>query len=132
MTRTRAVRRVVYAAVALSLIASSLLVASPASAARSIRVYPGQSIQAAVRHAQPGDTIIVHRGVYHQTVQIRKNNLTLRGRHAVLKEPAHVRQNICNANLGPTGICFVAKKAGPTGEVIVPRKARTGYRLHDP
>jgi hypothetical protein len=45
-----------------------------------IRVHPGESIQRAVNHAHSGDTILVMRGVYHETVEIKKDNLTLRGK----------------------------------------------------
>ena len=44
-----------------------------------IVVSPGQSIQAAVNHAHPGDTVLLRRGVYHQSVQIRTDGITLRG-----------------------------------------------------
>lgn len=131
--RTRAARRALYSVLAGAMVASSSIFASPASAARTIDVHPGQSIQAAVRLAHPGDTIRVHQGVYHQSVLIRKNNITLRGLHAVLREPAHVRQNICNANLGPSGICLLAKEVGPSGEVIKPVMGGrvTGFTIRD-
>lgn len=38
---------------------------------------PGQSIQAAVDRARPGDTVLLKPGVYHQSVQIRTNGITL-------------------------------------------------------
>ncbi|NWG10124.1 MAG: right-handed parallel beta-helix repeat-containing protein [Nitrososphaerales archaeon] len=36
-------------------------------------VYPGQSIQAVLDSASPGDTIVVHEGEYHQSVVITKS-----------------------------------------------------------
>lgn len=36
-------------------------------------VYPGQSIQAVLDSAKPGDTVIVHAGVYNQSVVITKS-----------------------------------------------------------
>ncbi len=46
----------------------------------SIVVMPGQSIQAAVDCAVPGDTIAVEPGVYHERVVIDVSGITLRGR----------------------------------------------------
>jgi pectin methylesterase-like acyl-CoA thioesterase len=46
----------------------------------TIVVGPGESIQAAVNKANPGDTVLVKPGVYHQSVQIRTDGITLRAR----------------------------------------------------
>jgi len=46
-------------------------------------VYPGQSIQAVIDSARPGDTIIVHAGVYNQSVVITKS-INLIGDGAIL------------------------------------------------
>ena len=46
----------------------------------TIVVAEGESIQSAVDRAQPGDTVEVTYGVYHERVVIDVNNLTLRGR----------------------------------------------------
>src|SRR6266487_2233855 len=53
--------------------------ASAAQASSVIVVGPGHSIQAAINAARPGDTVFVKPGVYHQSVQIRTNGITLRG-----------------------------------------------------
>ncbi|MFD9396803.1 nitrous oxide reductase family maturation protein NosD [Streptomyces sp. NPDC060000] len=52
-------------------------------------VHPGESIQKAVDAAQPGDTVLLTFGTYHQSVDISTPGLTLRGmgRGTVL-EPA--------------------------------------------
>jgi hypothetical protein len=97
--------------------------AGPASAAithhggpgATIVVWPGQSIQAAVNHAHPGDTVLLKRGVYHQSVQIRTDGITLRGsgnsRHGtVLKPPARKPHTLCTSAFGVTGVCILAKK----------------------
>ena len=49
------------------------------SLAATLDVREGESIQAAVKKAQPGDVVLVHPGTYHQTVYIDKDNITLRG-----------------------------------------------------
>ena len=112
---------------------SAALVATSASAAaqRTIVVGPGQSIQAAVDRASPGDTVLVKRGVYHQSVQIRTNGITLRGSGdfrggTVIEPPASFPKTLCNAAFGPTGVCILAKKVNAmTGAVITPVRADT-------
>lgn len=46
---------------------------------QTITVRAGESIQAAVDRALPGDIIEVHPGVYHETVYVDTNNITIRG-----------------------------------------------------
>jgi pectin methylesterase-like acyl-CoA thioesterase len=75
--------------------------ASAAQASSVIVVGPGHSIQAAINAARPGDTVFVRPGVYHQSVQIRKNGITLRGSGAfhggtVLVPPKHIPKTLCN------------------------------------
>lgn len=131
-------RRFVAAACAASL-AAAISVASAASAAASstIVVGPGQSIQAAVNRASPGDTVLVKPGVYHQAVQIRKDGITLRGSGAsrggtVLVPPKSFPKTLCTIALGGTGVCVLAKKVNTkTGAVITPVRDTTvtGLRI---
>ena len=46
---------------------------------QTITVQPGETIQAAVDRAQPGDTVEIPYGVYHERVVIDKSDMTLRG-----------------------------------------------------
>ena len=100
--------------------------AASASTSRTIVVRPGQSIQAAVDRAHPGDTVLVKRGIYHQSVQIRKDGITLRGSGdfyggTVIVPPKSIPKTLCNQVFGPTGICILAKKVDvKTGAVIKP------------
>jgi nitrous oxidase accessory protein NosD len=101
-------------------------IASSAQASSAIVVGPGQSIQAAINAARPGDTVFVRPGVYHQSVQIRTNGITLRGSGAfhggtVLVPPKHIPKTLCNQAFGPTGVCILAKSVNAkTGAVLKP------------
>jgi parallel beta-helix repeat protein len=63
-------------------------------------VYPGQSIQAVLDSARPGDTIIVHTGVYNQSVVITKS-INLIGDGAILDGtlPADPGTNLKNSSI---------------------------------
>src|SRR5437899_2328712 len=105
------ISRRLLAVAASSVIAGSLALAAPANAANH-DVRPGQSIQAAIDAAKPGDSIYVHPGVYHENVAITKDNLTLRGAgggQSVLAPPAHRKNNACVDPSDPTvnGFCVV-------------------------
>ena len=70
------------------LAAAGVLLGLPVLAgAATIEVGPGQSIQAAVDAASPGDTILVKAGTYKETVVVTKSDLTIQGQDAVLGAP---------------------------------------------
>ena len=106
----------------------SVPAAAAAAAGTTIVVNPGQSIQAAVNQAQPGDTVLVKPGVYHQAVHIRTDGITLRGSGdflggTVIKPPATPPHNLCSSPhvFGPTGVCILAKKVNQkNGDIITP------------
>ncbi|MEU9793076.1 right-handed parallel beta-helix repeat-containing protein [Streptomyces sparsogenes] len=58
-------------------------------------VHPGESIQAAVEAAKPGDTIVIQPGTYRENVLITTSRLTLRGSgdKTVVKPPAKAARN---------------------------------------
>jgi Right handed beta helix region len=119
-------RKLLFAVPAVSLgIALSVPYAAAASS-HTIVVGPGQSIQAAVNQAQPGDTVLVKPGVYHEAVLIRTDGITLRGSGdfrggTVIEPPAAPPHNLCTAAFGPTGVCILAKEVNQkTGAVEQP------------
>jgi nitrous oxidase accessory protein NosD len=93
-----------------------LLGAAPAFA-RVHHVHPGESIQAALDAATPGDTVLVHRGTYHEAIQIDKDGIRLRGQHVLLRQPASPADTLCNTFEPVTGICVVGNFNPDTGEV---------------
>jgi hypothetical protein len=120
-------RRLIAAACVAGLgLALSSTAAASAWAAKTIVVSPGQSIQAAVNRANPGDTVLIKPGIYRQSVQIRTDGITLRGSGdfrggTVLLPPRSAPKTLCNSIFGPTGVCILAKKVNPkTGAVITP------------
>ena len=117
-------RFIIAACVAGLVIALGSGTVASAQMGHTIVVGPGHSIQAAVNVAQPGDTVLILPGVYHQSVQIRTDGITLRGSGAfrggtVLVPPRKFPKTLCNGAFGPTGICILAKNVNPaTGAVI--------------
>jgi hypothetical protein len=93
---------------------AGMLGAAPAAQAATIDVHPGQSIQAAINHAKPGDTIVVHPGVYHESVVVTVNHLTLRGAGASGAGTVMMPAQSSNKCLkGGAGICVFGDKHGP-------------------
>jgi nitrous oxidase accessory protein NosD len=91
-----------------------------ARAATKVVVGPGDSIQAAVDAAQPGDTILV-KGAHRENVAITTDGITLRGLGAALAPAATPVQNACldpSAPADVNGICILGDVNFDTGEVI--------------
>jgi len=97
---------------------------SPAFAARhsTHKVHAGQSIQAAVDAASPGDKIVVLPGTYHEAVCVTTDGLRLQGAQAVIRPPAQAPQTPCA--FGPEGqaigIALFGQFDFNTGEVTDP------------
>ncbi|HEX3393592.1 MAG TPA: right-handed parallel beta-helix repeat-containing protein [Acidimicrobiales bacterium] len=75
----RHLRSSIVITMALALVAALDLMGAPAALAATVNVGPGQSIQAAINAASPGDTIVVAPGTYRENIEIHKNNITLQG-----------------------------------------------------
>jgi nitrous oxidase accessory protein NosD len=102
------------------LVIALLALAGTARAHRTTVVGPGQSIQAAVDAAAPGDTIRVF-GTHRENVAIQTDGLALRGVGAVILPPAAPAVHAC---FDPTvvgeavhGICVIGDVDFDTGEV---------------
>jgi parallel beta-helix repeat protein len=92
--------------VVLGALLAGLCVTGAASAA-TIVVKPGDSIQAAIDRASPGDTILVRPGTYAEYLTIQKDNLTLKAsgvRGSVLLVPEKDKWGSCPFN-DSSGIC---------------------------
>src|SRR5919112_2486118 len=111
---------VLLATMALTLLVASgvaLATAIGSATADSSVVGPGESIQKAIKAADPGDTIIV-RGVHREDVFIGKNGIKLRGDDAVIEAPPKAKADSpCSKASGPTAICVLGDFNPETGEV---------------
>jgi nitrous oxidase accessory protein NosD len=104
-----------YGTLVLSLAAGALIVApTPALAATHV-VHPGESIQAAVDAASPGDTVRVQPGTYHEAVLVQTDGIFLRGggpgNYTTIVAPRNPTANACALG-GPAplgGICVLGQ-----------------------
>ena len=105
--------RPAYAVTALAVAAATLC--APASAGAAARIHivrPGQSIQAAIDAARPGDRIVVRPGTYAEQLTVATNGLRLDGTGAVLVPPPVKETNLCTGLAGAgtqAGICVTGR-----------------------
>jgi nitrous oxidase accessory protein NosD len=101
--------------VAATVVVVSALAAAPGSAGAGVRhVHAGQSIQAAIDGARPGDTVAVGRGVFHENLTVTKDHITLRGSGdrrggTVLEPPRSPHPSVCNEAGQVNGICVTGE-----------------------
>ena len=105
---------------AFALVALGAIPAGAAGASdrgHSITVPLGGSIQAAVDSAVSGDVIRLRAGVYHESVVIQKDGITIRGAReggTELQPPADPSSGCAASAVGePDGICILAKSLTP-------------------
>ncbi|MEO8392521.1 MAG: parallel beta-helix domain-containing protein [Chloroflexota bacterium] len=79
---------------------------------QTIMVDAGESIQAAVDHALPGDTVTVEPGIYHETVYVDTQNITLRGLVDGDQRPWIDGQNTLSDGINTTGDNFTLEGFG--------------------
>ena len=108
-------RRIVLMTTMAVLVALSLLVSTGFASAKPKGhvVRPGESIQKAIKAADPGDTIVVLGSVHHESVVIKKDGISLRGVDAVLKPPAKP-----SSPCGASGFCVTADNVSISGFTV--------------
>lgn len=91
------------------------------SAASTIYVHRGESIQAAIDSATAGGVISLSPGTYRENLEIATSNVHLVGDHAILVPPAVPADTFCNPEItgftGTTGICIHGGIDFTTGEI---------------
>jgi parallel beta-helix repeat protein len=99
-------------------IVGAMVMAAPAYASQ-IYVFPGQSIQAAVDSATPGDKVVVMPGKYHQIVEITTDGITLTtfdpNKHNTILLPPASGENGCSRFAAAGGIAGVSGGGGTPG-----------------
>lgn len=116
-----------------SVIVVGLGAAAPSAPAATGSVHvvrPGESIQKAVDAALPGSTVVVSPGTYHQSVEITRSDLTLRGAgERTVIRPAAVGAAVANpcADAG-NGICVTGTEAQPLEGVRISSLTVTGFK----
>ncbi|MGW2724407.1 right-handed parallel beta-helix repeat-containing protein [Streptomyces sp. NPDC001492] len=102
--------------------------AAPAAARHAFHVVmPGQSIQKAVDASQPGDTVLVAPGTFHESIKVTTPGLTLRGMgRATVIEPSRKKAaNSCAE--GGNGICVLGTKDRDVTGVTIASLTVTGF-----
>jgi nitrous oxidase accessory protein NosD len=125
----RQFRRIVLAAAGCLALVKSL---HPRLRALARRWSSGDSIQAAVDAASPGDTVIVRAGTYHESVRIHTDGLTLRAQGDVTLEPPNHSAAECYLPDHVAGFCVVPANFYPSSESYSQRVRDvtiTGFRI---
>jgi parallel beta-helix repeat protein len=119
-----------------ALMIAFLVPADAAQAQSTTVVGPGQSIQAAVDAAHPGDTILVF-GTHRENVAIQTDGITVRGVRAVILPPAVPAVHACfdpsEVAEAVHGICVIGDVDFETGDVsrYVENVTVQGFAIRD-
>ena len=113
-------------------LAGSIVTVQASAGSDTHVVDPGESIQAAVDAASPGDTVVVKAGRYYESVTVHTDGLTLRAQGRVTLEPSHYGSSECYLPGHDVGICVVPVDFDPTSGSYT-RRVRdvtiTGFRI---
>lgn len=106
--------------------------AGPSSGSDTHVVHPGESIQAAVDAARPGDTVVVAPGVYRESVLVTKPGLTLRGagRETVLLPAAATTRAANTCATAGNGICVLGTASETLADVRIRSLTLSGHKNH--
>jgi len=99
------------------------------AAANRVTVPLGHSIQKVIDRSPSGTVILLEPGVYKESLQIRKDNITLQGSGAsddgtLLVPPDSYPSNACTRFTGGSGVCVLATRVDH-GQVVNPAKDDT-------
>ncbi len=116
--RTKAFRTLVGAVALAGVVGAMALPATAATTAtgqRRVVVPLGHSIQKAINESPPGTVIVLEPGEYQESVQIRKDDITLQGAGAsedgtILVPPAKLPNNLCRQLAKKSGVCVLATR----------------------
>jgi Right handed beta helix region len=127
----RQLNRIVLLAIGYQIVWLSLVSPTPAIANTHL-VNPGDSIQAAVDAASPGDTVMVSAGTYRGSVRIQTDGLTLRAKGTVTLKPPKYGDGECYLPGHVAGFCVVPADFDPSVGSYT-RRVRdvtiTGFRI---
>ncbi len=123
------------AAIAVTLANTATATATHAQTMTERTVGPGESIQAAITAAQPGETVVIRPGTYKENLLITRDGLKLRGLGVRLEPPTTFAPTVCDAANKPApaapGIC-IAGTMNADGSVADPVEnvSITGISVH--
>ncbi|MEU5974921.1 right-handed parallel beta-helix repeat-containing protein [Streptomyces sp. NPDC047315] len=129
-------RRVGALAVAAAALVSGVAAAPTAATAAGHHgarhtVQPGESVQAAVDAAKPGDVVVLAPGTYRESVQITTSDITLRGAGpgTVIAPPADAERRRAEhaCAKGGNGICVIGTKDARVSGVTIRSLTVSGF-----